>query len=71
MTVYIYRCGQCSNGDFEADQPFASSPLTRCPNCEGPVRRVIQPVGHFWKGQEKPIDTTKFDKAYEEKVKRE
>jgi predicted nucleic acid-binding Zn ribbon protein len=31
-------------------QSFKDAPLEECPNCGGPVHRVIQPVGVIFKG---------------------
>ena len=49
MPTYQYRCAACQNR-FDAFQRFADDPLTECPSCAGPVRRVIQPVGVVFKG---------------------
>jgi predicted nucleic acid-binding Zn ribbon protein len=31
-------------------QSFSAGPLTRCPECRGHVRRLIQPAGIVFKG---------------------
>jgi putative FmdB family regulatory protein len=49
MPTYTYRCDTCGHG-FEAVQRFADEPLTECPECGAPIRRVIQPVGVVFKG---------------------
>ena len=49
MPTYSYHCDTCGH-DFEAVQRFADEPLTKCPQCEAPIRRVIQPVGVVFKG---------------------
>lgn len=49
MPTYSYHCDTCGH-DFEAVQRFADDPLTECPACEAPIRRVIQPVGVVFKG---------------------
>ncbi len=49
MPTYTYQCDSCGHG-FEAVQRFADDPLTECPQCGGPIRRVIQPVGVVFKG---------------------
>lgn len=49
MPTYSYQCDSCGH-DFEAVQRFADDPLTECPECEAPIRRVIQPVGVVFKG---------------------
>ena len=49
MPVYVYRCDACGL-TFERRQTVTEAPLTKCPECEGYVRRVIQPVGIVFKG---------------------
>lgn len=49
MPVYEYECESCSLR-FEKIQRFSEDPLRQCPDCGGPVHRVIQPVGVIFKG---------------------
>ena len=49
MPTYTYQCDSCGHG-FEAVQRFSEDPLTECPECGSPIRRVIQPVGVVFKG---------------------
>ena len=49
MPTYSYHCDTCDH-DFEAVQRFTDDPLTACPECGAPIRRVIQPVGVVFKG---------------------
>lgn len=49
MPIYQYRCESCGVS-FERIQSFSEQPLNRCPECEGKVHRVIQPVGIIFKG---------------------
>jgi putative FmdB family regulatory protein len=49
MPVYVYQCDSCGV-IFERQQSFSDAPLTGCPECEGCVHRVIQPVGIVFKG---------------------
>jgi putative FmdB family regulatory protein len=49
MPTYVYQCDDCGH-DFEAVQRFADEPLTVCPECEGRVRRVLQPSPVIFKG---------------------
>jgi putative FmdB family regulatory protein len=35
---------------FERMQRMSDDPLTECPECDGHVRRIIQPVGIIFKG---------------------
>ena len=49
MPIYLYECGSCGVR-FERMQRFSEEPLTECPECDGHVHRVIQPVGVIFKG---------------------
>ena len=49
MPTYHYRCSDC-NHSFDFFQKFADDSLTECPECSGPIRRVVQPVGVVFKG---------------------
>ena|SRR5690348_4114933 len=49
MPTYVYQCEDCGH-DFEAVQKFSDAPLTVCPECEGRVRRVLQPSPVIFKG---------------------
>lgn len=49
MPTYVYQCEQCGL-HFERQQRFDDTPITRCPECDGQVRRVFQPVGIVFKG---------------------
>ncbi|MBO9369174.1 MAG: zinc ribbon domain-containing protein [Chloroflexi bacterium] len=50
MPVYTYRCESCGV-QFERQQSFQDSPLTRCPECgKKSLRKVIGPVGIVFKG---------------------
>ncbi|MDY7039569.1 MAG: FmdB family zinc ribbon protein [Chloroflexota bacterium] len=49
MPVYVYQCDTCGV-TFERRQSIADEPLCQCPECEGHVHRVIQPVGVIFKG---------------------
>ncbi len=49
MPVYEYQCDDCTLR-FEKMQRFSEDPIRSCPNCGGPVHRVIQPVGVIFKG---------------------
>lgn len=49
MPTYQYKCRECGVA-FERFQHFTEAPLTLCPECSGPVYRVIQPVGVIFKG---------------------
>jgi putative FmdB family regulatory protein len=49
MPTYEYQCQECGIA-FERFQHFSDQPLRICPECNGPVRRVIHPVGVIFKG---------------------
>src|SRR5581483_10558677 len=49
MPLYEYACQQCGHR-FEVRQHIRDQPLTTCPSCGGPIRRVVQPVGIVFKG---------------------
>jgi len=49
MPVYVYECDTCGVR-FERTQKMTDPPLTDCPECEGHVHRVVQPVGIVFKG---------------------
>ena len=49
MPIYVYRCDTCGL-TFERRQRMTEAPLQDCPECEGHVQRVIQPVGIVFKG---------------------
>ncbi len=49
MPLYTYRCSE--NGhEFQVRQRMLDDPLTECPVCGGPVRRVVSSVGVVFKG---------------------
>ncbi len=49
MPIYLYQCDSCGLR-FERLQRMSEEPLTQCPECDGTVHRVIQPVGIIFKG---------------------
>lgn len=49
MPVYVYQCEACGL-TFERRQSMLEQPLTDCPECNGHVHRVIQPVGIVFRG---------------------
>jgi putative FmdB family regulatory protein len=49
MPIYLYECASCGVR-FERLQRMSDEPLTVCPECKGPIHRVIQPVGIIFKG---------------------
>jgi len=49
MPIYVYQCDTCGL-TFERRQHMTEAPLVDCPECDGHVKRVIQPVGIVFKG---------------------
>jgi putative FmdB family regulatory protein len=49
MPTYQYRCTECGE-ELDAVQKFSDAPLTECPNCGGPLRKVFNAVGVVFKG---------------------
>ncbi|MCG2766867.1 MAG: FmdB family zinc ribbon protein [Chloroflexota bacterium] len=49
MPTYQYKCDTCGI-EFERKQHFTDKPLEECPECDGRVHRVIQPVLVVFKG---------------------
>ena len=49
MPKYEYACKSCGE-HLEAVQSFADAPLTECPACGGPLRKVFSPPGIAFKG---------------------
>ncbi|MGB3976461.1 MAG: zinc ribbon domain-containing protein [bacterium] len=40
MLTYVYKCKACGHV-FEHKQSIADEPLAECPDCRGPVHRII------------------------------
>src|SRR6266480_2789578 len=49
MPTYEYACKECAE-HVEVVQSFKDEPLTECPACGGPLRKVFAPVGIVLKG---------------------
>jgi putative FmdB family regulatory protein len=49
MPTYEYACKSCGDR-LEVQQRFTDDPLTECPTCEGPLRKVFGNVGIAFKG---------------------
>jgi len=49
MPTYEYRCKSCGH-QLEVQQAFTDDPLTECPECDGPLRKVYGNVGISFKG---------------------
>jgi len=49
MPIYGYECGQCGHR-LEVLQSISEARLTVCPECGGPLRKLLYPVGTIYKG---------------------
>jgi len=49
MPIYGYRCTQCGH-ELEAFQNMSDAPLRTCPECMGPLQKMLYPVGISFKG---------------------
>jgi len=49
MPTYEYRCKECGE-PLEVVQAFTDDPLTECPACGGPLRKVFGNIGITFKG---------------------
>jgi putative FmdB family regulatory protein len=49
MPTYEYQCKSCGT-HHEVVQKFGDDPLTECPSCGGPLRKVFGAVGVVFKG---------------------
>ncbi len=49
LPTYEYACKECGE-HTEAVQAFTDDPLTVCPNCGGPLRKVFGNIGIAFKG---------------------
>jgi putative FmdB family regulatory protein len=49
MPKYEYACKSCGE-HTEVTQSFSDPPLTECPACGGPLRKVFSPPGIAFKG---------------------
>lgn len=50
MPTYSYKCTNCGH-QFDAKQRMTDDPLSECPACGGPVRRLVGSVGIVFKGK--------------------
>src|SRR5580704_17163361 len=49
MPTYEYQCRSCGT-HHDVVQKFGDDPLTECPSCGGPLRKVFGAVGVVFKG---------------------
>ncbi len=67
MPMYTYQCDTCGVR-FDRRQSFSARPLTRCPECHGSIRRVLQPAGIVFKGSGWYITDSRRKPASEDKA---
>ncbi len=49
MPIYEYRCENCEK-QFEMLQKITAEPLTECPDCGGPVHKLVSSTSFILKG---------------------
>jgi putative FmdB family regulatory protein len=49
MPTYQYACIACGH-EFEVVQSFSDESLTKCPECQGEIRKIYSAVGVVFKG---------------------
>ncbi|MGK5084218.1 FmdB family zinc ribbon protein [Bdellovibrionota bacterium FG-1] len=49
MPLYEYQCSACSKV-FETMQKFSDAPLSECPECNGPVSKLVSMSSFSLKG---------------------
>ncbi len=71
MPTYDYVCDECSY-HFEKFQSITAAPLTKCPKCQGKVRRLISAGnGFLFKGSGFYITDYRSDGYKKDKQKAE
>jgi putative FmdB family regulatory protein len=72
MPIYEYRCHKCGQ-TIEIMQKFSDAPMSRCPQCNGKISKIISNCSFHLKGSGwyvtdyKKNDSTWKDKPAEEK----
>ena len=49
MPIYEYQCEKCEN-QFEMLQKITAEPLKECPECGGPVHKLVSSTSFILKG---------------------
>jgi putative FmdB family regulatory protein len=49
MPTYEYRCEKCKK-HFEIFQKISEAPLTKCPECQGQIKRLVSAASFTLKG---------------------
>ncbi len=77
MPIYEYKCEKCHNV-VEVLKGYNEPSPTKCPHCEGKLKRLYQPAGIIFKGsgfyktdycQNKPKEKSKEDTKGEKSEK--
>ena len=50
MPLYEYQCDGTCRQRFEVIQKFSDPPVEKCPNCGGPVHKLMSAPGFQFKG---------------------
>ena len=73
MPTYGYQCIDCKH-EFSVFQAMKDDPISLCPECSGPVKRLLYPVGVVFKGSgwyindsRKPDTSEQADSSSQEK----
>lgn len=61
MPTYDYKCEKCGH-IFEIVQKITEDPLKFCPECKGPIKRLISAAGIVFKGSGFHVTDYKKDK---------
>jgi putative FmdB family regulatory protein len=49
MPIYEYRCDECSH-QFDVFQKITDDPVSECPECGGPVHKLVSQTSFVLKG---------------------
>jgi len=49
MPIYEYRCDECSH-QFDVFQKITDDPVSECPECGGPVQKLVSQTSFVLKG---------------------
>lgn len=66
MPLYEYQCSGC-NRVHEVMQKFSDAPLTECPECQGPVSKLMSLTSFSLKGSGWYVTDYKRGKSSESK----
>ena len=49
MPIYEYKCTKCAH-EFQSMQKFSDEPVSQCPTCGAPVKKLISKSSFHLKG---------------------